>query len=151
MTTLCETKNETLANEVLTVSQDLNETLAETGEVKFLFRSHYVDLATGEMGIESLIRGILIAGGCVHPAGMENTARRSIVVRQSMFASEVIAEVRKAFGEDRYPDKTIAAYLSCKNARATVRFGGVALTKEEDYTRICKRPRTKYYVVLVQN
>jgi len=151
MTTNRDEATETLSTEILTVERELNETLADTGKVKFAFRAHFTDTANGVNGIEQLIRAIMISRGCVHPKGSELTPLRSIVIQQSLFADEVIAIVRGEFGPDRYPDSTIKAYLSCKNARATILFGKVSLTKEEDYARDCKKPRTKYFVIATNN
>jgi len=66
------------------VERELNETLADTGKVKFAFRAHFTDTANGVNGIEQLIRAIMISRGCVHPKGSELR-----MVRAAMYLFEV--------------------------------------------------------------
>jgi hypothetical protein len=122
----------------------INATLA-TKETPLAFRAHYVKGNVN--GIEQLITKILTKHNAVNPAGIESSNMRNIGIAQSMFASEVIAAVRKEFGYDRYPDATIYQYLSV-NMVKNESIARIKLTNNEDSSRECCKPRTKFYLVL---
>ena len=111
------------------------------------FRTHYVNIATGANGIELLIASILENKNAVNVNGVESTALRNVAIKtSSMFASDIIAAVRKQFGFDRYPDATVFQYLSVNMVRnGTV--GKIKLSNVEDKNRSSFKPRVKYYLV----
>lgn len=142
-----ETLNE-LAPQVTLNLQDMNNLLASV-QTPYAFRTHYVNMVNGVMGIEQMIVAILVGNQAVYPAGIENSALRNIAIGNSMFASEIIEIVRNEFGFDRYPDATIYQYLSVTMMRKTakLKIGKIKLTNAEDKNRPCCKPRTKFYLV----
>lgn len=138
-----------LSREIVDISRDANNLLASAGNVHKFVRTHYVDTASGIYGIESLIASILKAHGAQFPKGIEATEFRKVAINASMFASEIIAEVREAFGNERYPDSVIHSYLShfMIQPKSANKVGKIKLSKHEDATRTCCKPRTKFYLL----
>jgi hypothetical protein len=138
-----------LAADLIGNAQDKNNILASAGNVHLFVRDHYVDVATGTYGIESLIVSILKSHNAVFPANIgDNPTFRSVAISISMFASDVISEVRETFGSDRYPDQTIQSFLSVfMGSKGNNRVGKIALKSTEDKDRPCCKPRTKYFLV----
>jgi len=142
-----------LAGEIVSSARDKNNLLANAGNVHLLIRDHYVDPSSGTYGIESLIARILATNGAVFPKGIEKTQFRKVAIATAMFASDIIAEVRTAFGADRYPDQTIYTYLAhfMKQKNTAHKIGKIKLSNNEDKDRNCCKPRTKYYLVEITN
>ena len=138
-----------LSRELIETSRDLNNVFNSAGNVHKCVRTHFVNVTDGTYGIESLVAQILKSNGAHFPQGIETTEFRNIAIASSMFTDDVIAKVREAFGADRYPDSVIASYLAFYMAKETSknRVGKVKLTKHEDATRTCPKPRTKYYLL----
>lgn len=132
-----------LATEIVDIARDTNNLLASAGNVHNFVRSHYVDVENGVYGIESLINSILKANDSVFPIDSEKTELRAVIVAKSMFAAEIIAAVRVAFGADRYPDHSIKTFLSSHSPQVVA----VQLSGKEDSTRTCPKPRAKYYLI----
>lgn len=130
------------AQDILANSMDTNNILA-SGNVKFAFRSHYVNTANNVNGIEQLIKSILTDNGSIFVSEIEKSSMRKIAIAGSMFTEDIISIVRENFGVDRYPDATIKMYLS-KFAKGIAKF---QLQNNEDSGRDCCRPRCKYYLV----
>jgi hypothetical protein len=128
-----------LSTEIISGSKDLNNVLA-TGSVKFAFRTHYVNSVKGIAGIEQLIRDILRRNGSVFPRDSHKGEQRESVIAGAMFAREIEAKVKLAFGKNRYPRVTLRVYLATRMQDVCT----VQLTKWEDTTG--KKPRAKYYL-----
>jgi hypothetical protein len=112
--------------------------------VHFLFRGSAVDLTTGKHGIRWLIARILTERQAVLPvyAG----AYRNVYLNVGVTTEEIISKVRAVNGFDKYPDKTIADYLSVIMKRDG-QVASIQLTNSEDCNRDCKRPRKKWYLL----
>lgn len=80
--------------EVIRQAQVEQNSVLNGCNVHYLFRNHWVDTQSGEHGIRSLITRILAN----NPRGL--TTR------------QIVVEVRKVNGYDRYPNKTVEQYLS---------------------------------------
>lgn len=130
------------SDQIIASSQDNNNMLA-SGNVHFFVRSHYVDVANGVYGIESLIRSILTENNAVFPKNAENTKIRNLVIAAGMLVEEIEEIVRNRFGFDRYPTQTLRDYLS----RFAKNIGCVQMTGKEDKGRPCPRPRCRYYLI----
>jgi hypothetical protein len=135
-----------IARELVDTARDTNNVLQAAGNVHYFVRSHYVDVASGTYGIESLIAAILAANGSIFPAGIEETEFRKVAIAGAMFTTEIIAKVRETFGSERYPDSTILSFLAhfmLKNKRV----GKLKLKGAEDQGRTSAKPRVKYYLI----
>ena len=147
------------STKVNTFSKTITATLSQTNgllasvNVALPFRTHYINVKTGEMGIEDLINSILENRNAVYPANIGATSFRSVAIGNSMFASDVISQVRKIFGADRYPDATIYQYLSVFMFKQN-KIGKIKLSNIEDKNRPsnCFKPRIKFFIIQpVQN
>jgi hypothetical protein len=151
------TKNEAaqFGRELLGNSQDINNCLT-VAEVSPTFQGHYFNLVSEKHGIAFLIAEILTEREAVFAKGIEATELKAVAVAASMFASEVISEVKARFtaGTTRYEYNTVHAYLSVlmnpesKHCLANIpRIGKIKLTNAEDKPRPCYKPRTKFYLL----
>ena len=133
---------------IIAGSQEINNVLTTSQNVRAVFHTHYVNLATGEHGIENLITDILAEAGAVFPENVCNTQFKKLAVATSMFASEIIIKVQERFaaGSIRYPYETVHQYLSVVMARGR-KIGKIKLTGAEDVGRPCCKPRTKYFLI----
>jgi desulfoferrodoxin (superoxide reductase-like protein) len=133
---------------VISGEQDINNTLTGSKAVGPVFHTHWIELETGKNGIENLIVKILTEAQATFSKGIESSEYRVIAISQSLFASDVIAEVQKRFsiGSIRYPYNTIHQYLSIFMFRKG-KVGKIKLTNQEDQDRECCKPRTKWYLI----
>jgi len=138
-----------ISRELVDMARDLNNVYASAGNVHKFVRTHYVDTASGVYGIESLIAQILRDNGAVNPEGIEKTEFRKVAIATSMYASDIIAAVQAANGNERYPYATIHSYLShfMTKANSQHKIGKIKLTNSEDSSRNCCKPRTKFYLI----
>ena len=134
-----ETISTVLTTELIETSKDLNGVFA-TANVNYTFRTHYVDTASQTYGIEQLICSILCEHNAAFPSGSESSSLRSVVIAGSMFFAEIENEVRRQFGEDRYPAATLRNYLRGRAKKV----GKVKLICDEDPSG--RKPRTKYFI-----
>jgi hypothetical protein len=137
-----------MSREVLSNSQDINNVLTTSQQVKAVFHTHFADMETGECGIENLIARILREREAQFPKGVESTELRQIAVAGAMFTDEIVTEVQNRFtaGSVRYPKQTVKAYLSVFMAKSG-KIGRIQLTNSEDKNRTCCKPRCKWYLV----
>ena len=141
--------------EVISGSKDINNFLSASGKVAPVFHTHFTDMESGKNGIANLIAKILIENDAVFPRDIENTELRSIAIASAMLTSEIMAQVEEQFkcGSNRYPQATIENYLSVFMFRQTgkhlskVKVGKIQLTKTEDVSRKCPKPRCKWYLI----
>ena len=133
---------------IISTSQEINNALTTSGNVRSVFHAHYINLATGEHGIENLITDILAAAGAVFPENVCHTQFKKLAVATSLFASDIFTQVQERFtaGSVRYPDSTIYQYLSVFMSRQR-KIGKIKLTGAEDTNRSCCKPRTKYFLI----
>lgn len=130
------------ANEIIKTSIALNTTL-QRNEVRPLVRAHFVDTNKGIQGIAELINFILASKDAVLTAEEIDTLPRGEKINRGIRFDEIIAEVREAFGDARYPDSTIRVYLTTK-AKNIFR---LQMTSEEDAERTSPKPRCVYLLV----
>lgn len=143
--------------EVLSMQQDLNNVLTG-GKVAPTFQGHYFNADDEKHGIANLIADILREREAEYIMGAENSEFRKVVLATSMFASEIIDEVKARFtaGTTRYNYNTVHVYLSVfmnvKNARKLASVPGLVQVKldnkeDSDRPKNCFKPRRKYYLV----
>lgn len=135
-----------VSREVLETSRDINNVLESAGNVHKLVMAHYINLKTGEYGIERLIESILKANSAVFLANVGSTELRAVAIASSLFASEIIDAVQTAFGKERYPYATIHTYLSHFMVKSS-KIGKIKLSNNEDSNRTCCKPRQKYFLL----
>jgi hypothetical protein len=154
-TTKSEQKNAIALNrEIVSGSQDINNVLTTSNVVSPLHHAHYVNMQSGNNGIDSLIAEILTENEAIFPANIDkNVEFRKIAISASMFTCEIVNEVQNRFtaGTKRYPKETIEAYLSVwmtrKESFCKFKVGKIKLTSKEDASRECNRPRFKWYLI----
>ncbi len=148
-----------MSPEILSNSQDINNILTTSGQVRAVFHTHYVNLETKDKGIADLICQILKENGSVFPKDCEQTELRGIAIAGAMFTEEILTEVWKRFsaGSVRYPKQTVKAYLSVwlstdsqpgdkKMLNRKARVGKIKLSSSEDSERECDKPRCKWFL-----
>ena len=148
MTTKQENDAIAMQREVLENEKDINNFLSVSNKVGPLFHTHFIDMETGNNGIANLILLILAEKEATFKKGVELTEDRGTAINLSLFASEIIEEVKNRFSNTskRYPYKTIHAYLSIMLFRSG-KVGKIKLSNAEDKERDCRKPRTKWYVI----
>lgn len=112
--------------------------------VHWLFRGSVVDLETGKHGIRWLIARILTEAQASFPLYSGNF--RNVYVSYGLTTEEIVSKIRSVNGYDKYPDKTIADYLSVIMTRDN-QVASIQMTNREDPNRNCKRPRKKWYLI----
>jgi len=139
-------------NASVSLKNQLREINAILASVKtpLAFRAHYVK--NGVNGVAQLIEKLMEKRGAINALGAELGKLRSIALVQSVFVSDIIADIRKEFGFDRYPDATIYQYLSVKmnqGEKGSKKVATIILSNVEDKNRKAKneRPRRKFYLV----
>ena len=135
----------TLATGLLDNAQENNNIFADK-KVPLVYRNHYVNVKTGVNGIENLVIDILQNNNAVFAKDIAATPLRNMAISQAMFISEIIDEVRKQFGFDRYPDATIYTVVSVLMFKSGL-VGKIALSNVEDKNRECCRPRSKFFLI----
>jgi hypothetical protein len=130
-----------------TVRQNIteNNSVLAGCNVHFLFRGSAIDLQSGKHGIRWLIARILTEAQAEFPRfnGQDN---RSLYVQYGLTTDQIISQVRSVNGFDKYPDKTIADYLSVIMTKDN-QIASVQMSNREDRNRNCKRPRRKWYLI----
>lgn len=129
--------------------REINSMLASI-KTPLAFRAHYVK--NGVNGVAQLIENLMEKRDAIAPLGTEKTGMRNFAIIHSIFVSDIIADIRKEFGFDRYPDSTIYQYLSVKmnqGEKGTKKVATIILSNIEDKNRNAKneRPRRKFYLV----
>jgi hypothetical protein len=142
------TKQLTLSKSVLENSKTVNQLLT-LANIKPVFQNHVIIIDKRNRdndicGIEALIENILATHGASFPLGVELTEYRPMAIKASLFASQIfdITQAMFSAGTSRYPANTVKMYLS----RFAKHIGKIQLTKNEDFSRTCCKPRTKYYL-----
>ncbi len=137
-----------LSNDVIETSRDLNNVFESAANVHKLVRTHYVDMATGTYGIESLIASILIANNAFFPLGIEKGEHREIALANAMTSDSIVEKVISKFGNERYPKQTIRNYLSTYMMKKG-KVGKIQMTTKEDknWQSESRKPRCKFYMV----
>ena len=123
-----------------------NNAKFDNKDVPLVYRNHYVNVKTGINGIENLVIDILQNNNAVFAKDIAATPLRNMAISQAMFISEIIDEVRKQFGFDRYPDATIYTVVSVLMIKSGL-VGKITLSNVEDKNRECCRPRSKFFLI----
>jgi hypothetical protein len=105
-----------------------------------------VNVKTGVNGIENLVIDILQNNNAVFAKDVAASPLRNMAICQAMFISDIIANVRKQFGFDRYPDATIYTVVSVLMVKSGL-VGKITLSNVEDKNRNCCRPRAKFFLI----
>ena len=137
------------------------------GNVGPEFHTHWVNLVSGENGIQWLVGKALEGKGAKYNRGIEFTGGRAMAIAGSMFTSELYAETRQIFSSNsvRYCENSVRQYCSVfmsetnKNRmlNLTVRVGRIQLSNAEDFDRPPvlggdgkwrkTKPRCKWYLI----
>lgn len=136
-----------MSRELIDKTMEINALIKDYG-VPLKFRGHYVNYANGDRGLEMLIARIFLDKKAIYSRGVEKSPERFFAISGSLFIEEIIREVRKEFGYDRYPDYSIYTFVSVLMPRWGV-VGKIKLSNGEDclrHKKIC-RPRTKFYLI----
>ena len=144
-----------MQREMLSNVQDANNVLT-SGEVSPTFQGHVFNMETGKHGIANLIAEILTDHDAVFAMGIENTELRAVAISASMYAEEIIDEVKRRFtaGTTRYPYTTVHQYLSVFmrtdskwQIPVVPKVAKIKLSNVEDKPRKSAKPRVKWYLV----
>jgi hypothetical protein len=127
--------------------KELNRDLTETQQVSPSVQTHYVNLATGSVGMRGLITEILRANGSIWRGGVSSPADRAAAIGSAMYTEDIIDQARIRFtgGTTRYPSHSIMACLG-RTMLKRGEVGKIKLSPNEDYSRRCSRPRCKWYL-----
>jgi hypothetical protein len=123
-----------------------NNKFFDKKDIPFIYRNHYVNVKTGVNGIENLVIDILQNNNAVFAKDVAASPLRNMAICQAMFISDIIANVRKQFGFDRYPDATIYTVVSVLMVKSGL-VGKITLSNVEDKNRNCCRPRAKFFLI----
>jgi hypothetical protein len=106
----------------------------------------YANPAENLYGAKGAIIKALKNCHAIFEKGVENTSERNVAIGASLFADEVIQQVKSIAGADCFADSTIICNVDMWMPEdGTV--GVIILSKDEDQPRHCWKPRHKYYLI----